>query len=412
MPPQPESDTTRLLVYSHDTFGLGNLRRALKICDVLSRDVPEISILVVTGSFDYHRFRVAPRVDFVKLPCVFRQARNDYSARFLDAPFREVRSMRRDMIFSTFKWFAPDIVLVDKAPTGIKGELQKSISWLKKKKPDSRLILYLRDILDDPRFVRRLWKRRRLRDAIDEYYDSIWVFGSPHVCDMVDEYSLPDAIASKVSYCGYLMPSPKLRDQSEIRHELGIDGGPFVLVTGGGGGDAYRLMTTYLQGMTALRASTPADSTRAIHSLLVLGPEMPSGERLELRMQADASAGAVQVLDFSADISNYMNAADLVVSMGGYNTMCEILTLRKRAIVVPRVRPVNEQWIRTSRMQELGLVEMIHPDELTPEIMASKVLHVLNGNDKQSFASEVLETGGLPEVSRFVSEEVRARVHS
>jgi predicted glycosyltransferase len=40
----------------------------------------------------------------------------------------------------------------------------------------------------------------------------------------------------------------------------------------------------------------------------------------------------------------------------------EILSLRKRAVVVPRTQPVEEQWIRAQRMAELGLFAAIHPD--------------------------------------------------
>jgi predicted glycosyltransferase len=97
--------------------------------------------------------------------------------------------------------------------------------------------------------------------------------------------------------------------------------------------------------------------------------------------------------------------------MGGYNTMCEILTLEKRAIIVPRVRPVTEQWIRTRRMQALGLVEMIHPEKLTPQTLAEKILASLAEETEATRSNpwHVLDTDGLPRISRFVADEVRAR---
>ena len=407
---EPGSGVTRLLVYSHDTFGLGNLQRALKICEQLAAEIPQISILVLTGNFESHRFPMPAHVDFVKLPSVLRQARNQYVARYINAPFKDVRSMRRDLVFSAFKWFAPHVVLVDKVPTGVKGELEKSIRWFKKNKPQSKLILYLRDVLDDAPFVRRMWQQRRFREAIDRYYDAIWVFGSPHVCDMVEEYTLPESIGRKMSYCGYIMPNFQLRDSGDVRHELGIQTGRFVLVTGGGGGDAYKLMKTYLESVEGLRKSANGDPCPEIHSLLVLGPEMPVAERRWLQARADPEK--VRILDFTTDLLSYMNSADLVVSMGGYNTVCEILSLRKRALVVPRGSPVNEQLLRTTRMEALGLLDMIRPEDLSPETMTLKVKQALGRNGTLRPASEVLDTDGLGRASRKVSDELRTWMRS
>jgi predicted glycosyltransferase len=182
-------------------------------------------------------------------------------------------------------------------------------------------------------------------------------------------------------------------------------------VTAGGGGDGYDLMKAYLKSLRLLHARNQEHDGGPIHSVLILGPEMPIHKKERLLQKVGPAPGVVKVMDFSTEILNYMNAADLVVSMGGYNTMCEILTLEKRAIVVPRVRPVTEQWIRTRRLQALGLVEMLHPEKLTPENLTRKVLEQLSdgaGATPES-AWKVLDTNGLPSISRIVAAEVRAR---
>src|SRR5678816_1417274 len=271
----PLRRSTRLLVYSHDAFGLGNIRRTLKICDQLSKEIPDLSILLLTGSPMVHSFRLSPKVDYVKLPCVHRQARNKYIAKYLRTSFREINQMRDDLIFAAFKGFRPDIVLVDKVPVGIKGELLRSIEWLKKAHPAAKIILGLRDILDDPEHVRKLWERRNFYDTLERFYDSIWVFGSAKIYDMVAEYGFPESIAKKLNYCGYIMQSPALRDKQEVRRELGIESGKFVLVTAGGGGDGYNLMKNYLKSLRGLAHHTNGKADRAVHSIVVLGPDMP-----------------------------------------------------------------------------------------------------------------------------------------
>lgn len=403
--------STRLLVYSHDAFGLGNIRRTLKICDQLSKEIPDLSILLLTGSSMVHAFRLSPKIDYVKLPCVHRQARNKYIAKYLRTSFKEISEMREQLIFSAFKGFRPHIVLVDKVPIGIKGELLKSIEWLKGNQPSSKLILGLRDILDDPEHVRKLWERKKFYETLEKYYDSIWVFGSPKIYDLVAEYRFPDSIARKMNYCGYIMQSPALRDKEEIKRELGMTSGKFVLVTAGGGGDGYDLMKTYLKSVRNLSTHSNGSPDRAVHSVLILGPDMPLHKKERLLRKAALAPGTVKIMDFSTEIMNYMNAADLVVSMGGYNTVCEILTLEKQAIVIPRVRPVTEQWIRTRRMQALGLVDMIHPEKLNADTLSQKIVHSLfdRAPAAPTTAWKVLDTGGLPSISRIVAAEVRAR---
>jgi predicted glycosyltransferase len=73
-----------------------------------------------------------------------------------------------------------------------------------------------------------------------------------------------------------------------------------------------------------------------------------------------------------------MGAADVILSMGGYNTVCEIMSLKKRAVIVPRVMPVREQLVRAERLGRRGMFKYIHPDQLTPVQLISMLLEELN----------------------------------
>jgi predicted glycosyltransferase len=397
---------TRLLMYSHDGFGLGNLSRTLKICERLSQEIPSLSILLLTGSPLAHAFRMPARVDYVKLPSVVRRARDQYVSRILRTPFKRLSPMRADLIHAAIRGFRPHIVLVDKVPLGIDDELLRGLTWLRSQRPKTRVILGLRDVLDEPGHVRELWQRRKFCDAIARFFDSVWVFGSPKVYDLVREYDFPPEIAAKLTYCGYLMVSPVLSRPDEVRRKLGIGNGKFVLVTAGGGGDGFELIKTYLRSVRELNANGH-NGGEPVYSLLLLGPEMPRHRKERLVRRAATTRGVLPVLDFSTDIPSYMAAADLVVSMGGYNTLCEILALEKRAIVVPRMHPVSEQWIRARRLQELGLLEVVEPQELSTETLAARIRGALFDPPQAATpaVADVLDTQGLPAVSRFVAAE-------
>jgi predicted glycosyltransferase len=100
-----------------------------------------------------------------------------------------------------------------------------------------------------------------------------------------------------------------------------------------------------------------------------------------------------------------MDAADLVVSMGGYNTVGEILSLQKRAIVVPRLQPVEEQWLRAERMAGMGLFQAIHPDHLTSNYLMQSIRNELRAIET-SVSSAQLDMNALPRIAEYLSRLV------
>jgi predicted glycosyltransferase len=95
---------------------------------------------------------------------------------------------------------------------------------------------------------------------------------------------------------------------------------------------------------------------------------------------------------------SYVSAADAVVSMGGYNTICEILSAEKPAIIVPRIKPSQEQFIRSQRMHDLGLLKSIHPEHLTPSVLIAQLFEVLDNLQKP----KDFDLEGLPRITRHI----------
>src|SRR5262249_37304053 len=79
----------------------------------------------------------------------------------------------------------------------------------------------------------------------------------------------------------------------------------------------------------------------------------------------------LRVLRFVTDTDLLLERADRVVAMGGYNTVCEVLSYDKPALIVPRVHPRQEQSIRAERFRELGLLEVLHPGRLSPAALSA-----------------------------------------
>lgn len=386
----------RILVYSHDTFGLGNIRRMLEISRHLVDSEPEVSVLIITGSPMLHAFRIPPRIDYVKLPCLARDVKGGYGSRYLDLDLQATVRLRANLIHSTILDFAPQLILVDKKPFGVEDELAGALEALPVRMRRPKLVLLLRDILDTPEATTRVWRKNHYFEAIDNHYDDVLVVGSPAIFDLRREYEFPPCAAGKVHFCGYIGRKPGQRKRADVRAEFGVgEGEPLVLVTAGGGEDGDAMISAYVEGLAALA------SGRRPRSHIVFGPEMAADKREAIGRLA-ASLGGVSRQDFSDDMMSLMDAADVVVSMGGYNTVCELLTLHKRAVIVPRVRPVQEQCIRAERMAALGLLRYVHPDRLTPQGLLDTVLQEtasLHGSGENPIT---IRLEGLDEVGREI----------
>jgi predicted glycosyltransferase len=381
----------RILLYSHDTFGLGNIRRTLLLAQELIDQYPKAAVLLITGSQMIHSFRIPEGLDYIKLPCLDRIDSERYESRFLLNCSEAVKSTRSAIIERTVLGFAPDLMIVDKRPAGVDGELSGTLTALRERNFPTRLVLGMRDILDEPRKTRETLKHNRSFEIIRDYYDEVWIYGSQSIFDTVNEYEFPADVALITHYCGYL----KRPTVATCRNS----GPPHVLVTTGGGGDGSRMIQAYLEGLSNLPRNI------ALHSTIIFGPQMSAETRASF-IDRFGYLTDVEFREFEPDLAELYASADLVVSMAGYNTVCELLSFGRNAILVPRAEPVKEQLIRARLLAAAGLFEVVEPDELSPELLLAKVLTSL----KQEADRPVrVDLQGLPRIRERIRELLEER---
>jgi predicted glycosyltransferase len=336
----------RFLFYCNEMVGLGHLRRTLAIAECLAHAHDDVTSLVITGCPVEWIFSLPPRTDTVKLPVRTRSSQGHARSR-LTLEADELRALRAELALAVATAFDPDVVVVDKLPLGVDGELEPTLRALRARGGRCKLVLGLRDIDDSPANVRRKWGFG-MRDAIRRYYDTILVYGPS---------STPDAIACMgwkrldvpvlhVGYVGAPMPATGPDDLP--------DG--YLLATSGAGHDGFELLATLGE---AIRAEPLPCET-----VMVAGP-LRDPDKLEQLRRLTAGL-AVQLYPYRADLPRLIVGARGVVSMAGYNTVGEIMRTRKPALLVPRVRPSEEQLIRAQRLARRGLQQMLHPADVRP----------------------------------------------
>jgi predicted glycosyltransferase len=388
---RPRRNDARILIYSHDTFGLGHLRRCRTIAHALVESYKQLSVLILSGSPIIGSFDFRARVDFVRVPGVIKLRNGEYTALNLHLDVEQTLSMRASIIQHTAELFDPNLFIVDKEPVGLRGEVLETLKSLKRR--GTRLVLGLRDVMDEPRLLEPEWKRKKALPALRELYDEIWVYGLRQICDPLEGIALPPRVRQKMVYTGYLhreVPThgapPRLPEMTKR---------PYLLVTTGGGGDGEGLVDWVLRAYEH-------DRLLPYPALLVLGPFMQPERQAEF-MDRAARLKRVDAITFHGQIEALVSRAVGVVAMGGYNTFCEVLSLDKRALIVPRTAPRLEQFIRASRAAKLGLVSMLSDDgRYDPAQMAA----ALRALPRQNLPSDVVVPGlleGLKNVSRLVA---------
>jgi predicted glycosyltransferase len=378
--------TPKILLYSHDTFGLGNIRRTLLLAQELIEQYPGAAILLVTGSQMIHSFRIPDGIDYIKLPCLDRVDAEHYEPRFLRSWSEEVKRTRCAILEKSVLGFEPDLMIVDKRPSGVDGELMDTLREIRRKQLPTKLVLGVRDILDEPERTRRNLQSNRSFETIEEFYDEVWIYGSQLIFDPVREYDFPDAVARITRFCGYLKrpTAPTARE----------GGPPHVLVTTGGGGDGTAMIETYLEGLASLPRNI------ALKTTVVFGPQMSADARTSL-LERFGYLADVTFLEFEPDLTRLYSESDIVVSMAGYNTVCELLSFGHHAILVPRAEPVQEQLIRARLLAAQGLFRIVEPQDLAPDTLISKVLAALKPVE---VARVPFDLDGLP--------RIRERMHA
>ena len=402
---QTPSRKPRIALYSHDTMGLGHMRRNLLISQALASSDLQAVILMIAGARRACDMAFPPGVDCLSLPALHKAEDGQYRSRRLDVSLEELIAVRAKTIRAAIESFAPDVFIVDNVPRGAVRELDSTFKYLKEyfySHGRTRCVLGLREILDDPLTVQREWRRAANEDAIRKYFDAVWVYGDRAVYDLVREYRFPPDVASKVRYVGYLDQQMRLKyakdESADPVDDLELPPGQLVLCSVGGGQDGVLLADAFSQ----------AELPPGVNGVILTGPFMSQDAQRRLNRRA-AKNDRLRVADFISEPTRLMQRADRVITMGGYNTVSEILSFEKRALIVPRVKPRREQWIRAQRLHELGIVDVLHPQELSPAALSEWISRDLGPTPQ---VRNRLDLNGLTRLPQLVRELLETSSYS
>ena len=376
----------RVLLYSHDSWGLGHLKRSLAIAGAITARFTNAEVLIVTGSPCATQFELPDRCDVLKLPAVSKNLQGQYIPRTLSGNVSRTIDIRSRLILESYRAFDPRVVIVDHQLTGLLGE---ALEMLREARTQNKTVIYgMRDVLDSPEVVAKAWDSQEHHWALENAYDRICVYGTPEVFDPRSQYKILEPFRDKIEFTGYIVSplnATKRQPLPSFRKK--------VLVTMGGGEDGQERVATYIKMLKKNPASWDTQ--------IVTGPLMdPSQVRhYKHEIYRLGLSDQVRIYRFYPYLPHLLQISDAVVSMAGYNICAEIMQSKVSTVLMPRQKPRKEQLIRAQRMEEMGLAQCI--TSASPGQLRSAIESALErSGPRASYPS----LGGLDSLCNTISE--------
>src|SRR3954470_9993355 len=191
----------RIAFYSYDEHGLGHVRRSIAIAHALSAAEP-VSILLIAGAREAALFRLPEGTDTLALPAPGTDFNGDRRGPSTGLDMAGTGRMRAPAPRNALAAYEPDVRIVARLPLGVYDELAESLGLLGEM--GTRLVLGLRDVLDDPARVAAERGRAAGLGVIRRSDDAVWGYGDPQAFDPATEYEMPADVRDMVRYSGYL----------------------------------------------------------------------------------------------------------------------------------------------------------------------------------------------------------------
>lgn len=359
----------KVMFYCQHILGIGHLVRSMEIVHGLTK---YFQVCFVNGGEVVEGFEVPPGVEVVNLPAIKTDAEFQ-ELQVVDTSYslEEVQEIRKNQLLRLFNQFQPDILMVELFPFGRRKFSFELIPLLEQAKASAtKVVCSLRDIVVTKQDQKR--HEEKVCKLINRYFDMVLIHGDPKFVKLEESFSRIQDLKCEVNYTGYVV-QPLSRNPLTAYEPLRIPQikKPIILVSVGGGRFGHNLLECVVKAAPNLKDLTPH------HLHIFTGPFMPEEKFLQLQEMASGQSN-LTIERYTPRLIDYMKQADLSISMSGYNTTMNILMTGVHAMILPFTgNDDQEQTIRAEKLEKLGIVQVIRPEDLEPKQFAIKVVTCL-----------------------------------
>lgn len=359
----------KIVFYCQHVLGVGHFFRSLEICRALSRH----QVILMTGG---PRIGAAlpGHVREVRLPALEMDRNFKTLSAEAGADLDAVRLARRERLRGLFAAEAPDLFILELYPFGRKA-FRSEIDPLLEDLAGGRLprcgvVCSLRDILVEKGAPEK--HEARAVALLNRHFDAVLVHADPRLVRLEETFGRCHEIDVPLIYTGFVASGPPPGARRRLRAELGLAEADRLIVASAGGGSV---------GAPLLNAAVDAFrlvGNRKARLQVFTGPFLPEEDFERLRR---AGGEGVGVARFTPEFPSYLAAADLSLSMAGYNTTMNLLAARVPALVWPFGQN-REQGLRARRLEALGALRLLADAELHPPRLAVRMEQMLARSER------------------------------
>ncbi|MGB3209669.1 MAG: glycosyltransferase [Desulforhopalus sp.] len=349
--------------YCQHVLGIGHFHRSIEICRAIARHHP--TTLILGGP----QVEVAlPEIDVLKLPGLQMDSEFQNMVPCNPAlPLAEVKTKRIHQLFSHFQTNSPDIFITELYPFGRKAfkfELDPLLEAIRDGSlPDCSCYCSVRDILVEKKTGREKFENRVVQ-ILNSFFDGILVHADPDIITLDETFSLMDDIRIPLHYTGFVTKHEPTKNLGRIRGRLGLSPADKLIVASIGGGNVgSELLFAVIQAFRILSDSRPA------HIQLFCGPYCD--KRVFNALQNDYQTN-INIDRFTDQFPDWLKAADLSISMAGYNTCMNLIESGVPALVYP-FKQNREQRLRAERLGLKASITVLEESDLKPHLLAGKM---------------------------------------
>ncbi len=384
----------RIVFYCQHVLGVGHVFRSLEII----KGLKDHEVIMVTGGAEVD-FDTPAHMTHIQLPGLmmtpdFKEfiALEEGVTDIEDVLTRRLKQFKQIM-----KEYRPDIFLVELFPFGRKKFRFELLPILEGVGLNTwgqcKAVCSVRDILVEKVDMKR--QVERVHSMLNPNFDAVLVHSDPKLVTLDETFPGVDGIKPSVHYTGYVARKPKPGAGVALRKELNMGDTPLIVLSVGGGHIGSNLLKATLNTYSLLAKTHP-------HNLCVFTGPYATAEDFQEYQATVADQDWITVKRFTKRFPDYLDAANLSISLGGYNTTMNLLATGTYGLMYPFLQN-REQRMRTTRLEERGIVKMLLNDDLTPTTLAS---HMAEGLDREP-KPHGLNLDGGPESARILEELIK-----
>ena len=282
----------------------------------------------------------------------------------------DIQRERKEILFSLLEKHQADVFMIELYPFGrtrFGFELQPLLDGIRQGRfGEMKVVCSLRDILVEKKDP--LAYEERVLNLLNTYFDLLLIHSDDQLLTLDQTFSRMDDIRIPAIYTGFVSPKANPAAGRELRYELGI--GPeekLIVVSAGGGRSGYALLSCLLDAYHLMK-----DAHR-IRVEMFAGPFRDPAEFNKLTAK---SVDGIRIRYFTKRFLDYLSAADLSVSLAGYNTCMNLLAARVPALVFPYSKQ-REQPIRVEKIKNFIPMKILRDKDIEPAKLSRYIQKML-----------------------------------